>query len=375
MAKKRNKRQTTKEFVESTARKNENYSPFSELVTLPPQLHMVYGLGTKIADGSGTTDDFDNFMSFLSDVDFADNEQVSQMMMHFTQSPEFQRTLVARHKQAKRAQVEDRVRNGMDTLLGLVDVGIATGQIRRANEELDRLRQSKPRAPEIRKKNRRLMEAMNEAQLKASGASIRPEVQAVRNEIADSYNAAIDQSRAISGGQAGTFGAMAQSAYNMRNRAATQMAPFLAQVQRDYENQFLQFAQLQARDEQSEAWRQLNMYNTQLGQYNREAQAAGMAGAAGRQNLRNAMWYTSQGVANALGPLVGSYFADDEPEPGDAVEGSVTGFGDRVDRWAAELDQQLSGTYNINDMNMGQDVFRGRSGVFDPPPSLNRDIA
>jgi hypothetical protein len=375
MAKKK-KRQTTKDYVESTTKWNDEYNQFSEAVNLPPQLHMVYGLGTKVADGTATDSEFNSMMSYLSDVDFADNEQAALMMMGFAQDPEFQRILTVKHQQAKRMQISDRVRNGMDTLMGLVDVGIATGQIRRSNEELDRLRQSKPRSPEIRKKNRRLMEAMNQAQLKASGASIRPEVQAVRNEIADSYNAAIDQSRAVSGGQAGTFGAMAQSAYNMRNRAATQMAPFLAQVQRDYENQFLQLAQLQARDEQSEAWRRLNLYNTELGQYNREAQAAGAAGAAGRQNLRNALWYSSQGMANALGPLVGSYFMDDdEPEPGENIEASVTGFGDRVDRWAAELDQQLSGDYNINDMNMGRDVFRGRSGVFDPPPSLNRDIA
>jgi len=193
--------------------------------------------------------------------------------------------------------MRNRGRNISETLLRAGDVGIGAAQQRQANESLSQ--QRAPIEPPMMQRSPMLAERLRRASTESAAPLSSAEIRAMRSGISDAYGADMNAARVASGGQAGSYGALGQSAINRRYRNQMQLPAAIAQTRRQADSNLNSLLGLR----QSEA----NMigndrrlgYNQRLNQYNIAQKAAGDLGAAGRTNMRRGFG----GIAQSMGEL------------------------------------------------------------------------
>jgi hypothetical protein len=117
--------------------------------------------------------------------------------------------------------------------------------------------------------------------------SVASELAPAIDQINQTYNADINTAQTVTGGQAGAYGALAQTASNRRNRAALGLVPMSADILEQKRNELDNLLTLEQRENYAAAANEAQLYELALNQYNTEAAAIGAVGSLGRQNLHN----------------------------------------------------------------------------------------
>lgn len=218
-------------------------------------------------------------------------------------STESRKTYLEQQGKAKEAaELSQKMAKTIDLLKSIGMTATAIDQIRTAAQAGRGLTQ--PGIPAAPGPSPELSQRLYEAQR----GVVNPEavLNPARQEIQDAYQSALNEAQIASGGQAGSYQAMANLANLQRMRAALGLAP-IAQDIRVQNQQLLNDLTRQRMMEQQQAYQnQLAGTEMAMDQYNRNVEAVGNLGAAGRYNLTDAI--------NRLGDSVigGQYLPFDE---------------------------------------------------------------
>lgn len=248
-------------------------------------------------------DDLKFFSKFTFDVDekslndlrnspeFKDlpPDQVSQMMQDSfllaVQNPTYRQDILEIAKENTKTDLAQKITQGINIALAGADVVTSAQQIQSGNRASRRLR--RPSRPAPLTADPALTQAMAEAgnQTDEVSRALMP----AQNAILDSYLADLDTAKSVSGGQAGTYGALGQVASTRRGRRSLELAPIADQITRQGEQRYDQLLAQKLAENQNIQQSQAQNYPYDLYQYGQDAAAAGQLGAVGRQNLRGAV--------------------------------------------------------------------------------------
>lgn len=218
---------------------------------------------------------------------------VTDVGMEIQNSPSQQARVGGQQAAAEQQMKASRGQELIGLLGNLGYIGSSLGQISTANQGAAGL--VKPSLPNVPGLSSELSQALYTAQ---SGANINNAINPVKQEIQDAYTAALNQAQVSSGGQAGTYTALANLANIQRMKSANSLVPVAQQVQMQNQGMVNDLLQARLGERQNQFMNQY--YNTQmaLDQYDQDAAAIGGAGSAGRTNLANAVGGATQSLQN-----------------------------------------------------------------------------
>jgi hypothetical protein len=231
--------------------------------------------------------EYKDFLEQLGQVAATGDQQAVMRFMYA--NPDYLQLL--QEEQAKKEKGAKLASNASTTIDLLKNLGFtlaAVNQISVAAKEAGGL--VKPSLPTVPGRDPMLAQALYNAQRGIADPS--KTLAPAKQEIQDAYNATLQQAQQASGGQAGTYQSMAQAANTARMRAALGLAPLAQQTQLQNQDIYNQLLAQRLQENQNMFTNRFGVQQAALDQYNLEAQAAGAAGAAGRENL-----YKSIGAA------------------------------------------------------------------------------
>lgn len=213
----------------------------------------------------------------------------------------------------KNKDIQDAIGTGINVLSNVIDLGISRSQVKESDRALRNL--NKPLPPKGIQANINLQQAISQLSGQTAYADQLPEINAARQDIADTFQTQVSQANVASGGQAGQFQAYTQAAANQRNKALTNLAGLTSQTRQGMRGQMGQLIGQQIDEERSRAYLDNYQFNTQLGQYNLERNQALQQGSIGRHNQRNAIFSLLGNVGGYLSEQ--QYIDMDENQYGD----------------------------------------------------------
>lgn len=187
-----------------------------------------------------------------------------------------------------------------DAILAGADVMSSLNQIRKARNAEKGLTQ--PSLPAIPGADPALNNAIRQAEVGTMDAA--RAIGPARQMVEDQYARDIANARAIGGGQAGTYGSLAQVAAMRRNRGAAGLAPTIDSIKAREQARLDALLQMRQQFQQQNYANRMGQARMNFDQYNQDMAAVGALGAAGRLNLRNSMQsllYSTPRVAARLG--------------------------------------------------------------------------
>lgn len=277
------------------------------------QLKKYFQILNKIRSGKAGKDEIEFFLSYTPEIDqtklqklveggnfvnFNDAQAaVIEAGRALQTSPEYKEQMLEIGQQVQAGKIAGKVAEGVNMVLGGVDIATSINQIRQGDRAARNSR--RPSRPSIPQRDVLLQQALRGAEEGTfdSERAIAP----VRQEIQDQFLNDIQGAKTASTGQAGAYGAYRQLAANRRNRAAMELAPvsdaIKAREQARYDN-LLGMRQ----DETQQMFRnQASLYPFDLQQYSQDQQAAASLGATGRANLRDSLYNFGGQAANFIG--------------------------------------------------------------------------
>ena len=278
------------------------------------ELEKYFAIINKIRGGQQrpSRDELEFFLSFTPEIDetklkklteggqFATTEDARNAIIEagrmFQSSPEYKQDLLDLSQSKESGKISQKLADGINLVLGGVDIGNSVAQIRESNKLLKTRRPSRPTAPG---RDQLLQQALRNAQENTfdTERAIAP----VRAEIGDQYLNDIQGAKTASTGQAGAYGAYRQLAANRRNRAALQLAPIQDEIRRGQQARYDNLLGMRMDETNSMFRNQASLYPYDLEQYQNEQQAAGHLGATGRSNLRGSLYNAGAQAASTIG--------------------------------------------------------------------------
>lgn len=293
------------------------------------------------SDGQLNDRELSRLMTYLSTIDQTEKEPVAEIeefTQQLAQDPEMQDRIELLRQDPANAAMAQKISQGLDAIQNIAGIGIATGQIKRSEGALSKLK--KPRGPKPFQRSEELQSALDEVRQGFRDPASTGVLSPLRQAIQEAYSAGIQQAQTSSTGQAGSFGAQAQSLYNQRLQNALEQVPYLEDVRSRYGNMYQGLLGQQQREEQVSSLNELRRYDREYDDYTREAQEAATLGQAGRQNLYQSISGLKPFLAQSLSGL------------GRQVQGigndrQRTGIDD-IDLFEDEIDQSLEVKSNPN---------------------------
>lgn len=202
-------------------------------------------------------------------------------------------------------KVSSKLADGINMVLGGVDIGISNRQIQASNEMARKSR--RPSRPTVPGRDVLLQNALRQAEQGTFDAS--RAMAPVEAQIQDQYLSDIQGAKTASTGQAGAYGAYRQLASNNRNRAALNLAPIQDEVRRGQQARYDNLLGMRMDETQNMYRNQAYLYPYDLQQYNADQQAVAALGSSGRNSLRNSLYNMGQTAADAYGRAATNRYA------------------------------------------------------------------
>jgi hypothetical protein len=236
--------------------------------------------------------------AYVKDTKNATEQQAREAWVEFGRklqsTPAYKDRLLKLASETKGAEKAQRLSEGINLVLAGTDIANSINQIQASNQALKTKRPSRPVIPQ---RDQMLQQALRQTQDFNMGAALAP----AEAQIQDQYQSDLANAKTASTGQAGAFGAYAQTGANRRNRAALNLVPMqqeLIQANQNRQDNLLGMRQVET---QNMFQNQAQLYNTDLYQYGLDQKNAADLGSQGRENLRNSLYNLGSQVPNAIG--------------------------------------------------------------------------
>lgn len=262
-------------------------------------------------------DDYKFFSKFTFEVDkeaitklqeaeeFKDlsEEEVSEAMQNSfllaVQNPEYRENILAAAEGIEKKELSDKITGALNLALSGADIATSVSQIQASKQAQDRIR--RPGRPALLTAEPALDRALADAsnpQLDAARAMSPAQLQ-----ILDQYLADLNTAKSVSGGQASTYGSLAQVASTRRGRRAAELAPMYDQIVRQGEQRYDQLLAQKLQQNQAIQESRSRYYPEELRQYGYDSRAAAELGAVGRQNLRSSVGAAASFIPDTVSRL------------------------------------------------------------------------
>lgn len=216
-------------------------------------------------------------------------EQVSgaldQLYAAAVSNPEYKQKLVNIFETKEKGKIASNVKNALNTALAGFDVASSLGQISESRRAARRSR--RPDKPAPLTAEPRLDQALNEAQAGTMDAARR--LAPAQLQQLDQYLSDLNVAKTASTGQAGTYGAMAQTASNRRRRGALELGTMADQIKAREQGRYDQLLGQKLNENRAMQQSGSQFYPQEMYQYNQEQRAIADLGSQGRSNLRGAL--------------------------------------------------------------------------------------
>ena len=231
------------------------------------------------------------------------SEQINNALPEFATTKAGQKHLASMAQNKKLGQISVLAGQVASIAGQASDIKNSKEQIRVAKEGIAKLR--KPQAPVIDGTDPALDQEIYDAQM---GTTDQSQLAAsARAGYDDVYNRDLNQARIASTGQAGAYGAMGQLASGRRNRAETRLAPEMNTIRRGEQERLRMLLNQREGQNARRSRQRQGLYNTELAQYNTEANALGSLMSTGLSNKRNA-WRAMGRSVSSLPTSIGAMF-------------------------------------------------------------------
>lgn len=229
-----------------------------------------------------------NLEDFLAD----DRIPAQDKFKIITQNPAFAERTKQLLSQQEQGQLQGKLSDTLGLLKNLGLTAIAIDQVATANKQ----QLTRPSIPAVPGLSPELSQRLYEAQrgVVDPSAAINP----ARQGIQDAYQTALGQAQIASGGQAGSYQAMANLANVERMRAALQLAPIAQQVRMQNQGVLNDLTGQRLQERQNMFQNQLATSQMAFDQYGQDAAAVGALGQAGRTNLVDAAGRVGDSLTN-----------------------------------------------------------------------------
>lgn len=220
------------------------------------------------------------------------NEALQGLSALTLASPAHKNKMLDLYQTKKAGKIAGDVRNVLNTALAAVDTGVGMKQIAESRREARRLR--RPERPVPLAAESRLTQALDEAQ----GGNIQAakRLAPAQSTLLDSYLADINNAQTASTGQAGSFGAMAQTAATRRGKRAMELGSMSNQISNEANARYDDLLRMKIAENQAIQRSAGEYYPTEMNQYNNDLQRIGDLGSIGRSNVRAAIPSLLQGA-------------------------------------------------------------------------------
>lgn len=282
----------------------------------------------------------------------------------------FQKELQAANSTPQgRAHVEQMIRDNnseralrrykpfFDSIMAGADVATAISQIRQSNKA------SRDLVPPVAPNPNVLDPQLNNQIAQAQQGSLNAlrATEPFRQQIEAGRASDISTARSVSGGQSGAFGSLATAASLRANRAAASIPAMADDIRMRQQQRADNLIGMRQGVLQNEFNNRMQIYNTELEQYNENALAAGQLGQAGRTNLRTALGQ----LPNVLTRAAGSVMPVSNPyDTQSAQSQQPLSYGDDYDRFRSSVRQSMMDRFR----RTNNPAF-GAGGVFNQMPS------
>ena len=261
-------------------------------------------------------------------------------------------------RRMKRGELAEDLQAGFNTINSLAQLGISSGQIKRSNNALGAL--SRPGLPTTPREDEALSNAIYGAQQGTFDAA--RAVAPVRQGIEDAYTSDLQTARQASGGQSGTFGALAQTANLRKMRGYGEMAPLIDSIRAREQARLDNLLAMRQEGRQQDFRNRMSIYDRSNQNYTDDVAAASELGLAGRENMQTALGNFGQ-AASVLGSKYGS-----QPMPEMNIRNmfsrkirNTTGVPE-VDEYENQVNNDISTFLNI----MGPGQYAPQRNTFKP---------
>lgn len=240
-----------------------------------------------------------------NDKDYFDEgvwSKLNGFVNQITSSPVWRAKLEAKQRESELNKLSEKVRSGLQLALGAFDIGVSASQIGRSEKKLDEIEKPvKPRLPFV---NKNLQQALRRSKARLSDPTLGGEIAPARQANMDAFLQDAATAKTVSKGQPALYGALMQSAVNRRYKNNLNMVPYLNQIRRQEEAAYNRLLERELTEDQNRFYRNMTLFDRDIGMFNRDNQAAGNLGRIGRMNLRrslgNMVNYASPYVADAF---------------------------------------------------------------------------
>ena len=245
-------------------------------------------------------DAVETFMSSFpipgADAGATPTEMITMFQERMASDPEY-RNMIMDNKN------REKFTKSVDLAAGIVTTGQeisdAKEQIREADKEAKTLQ--KPTAPSLLSKNPKLKAAMRRAELDLAGEGDAAFLSPYERQAQDQYTKDLAVAKTASTGQAGTFGALAQSASTRRMQGARELIPLMEQKRQTDKQSMKGLIGMDIAEDRAIKSQEMQRYGQNLGQYNVDRDLISKTGSYGRQNLAMGRRTMGQQVSEALG--------------------------------------------------------------------------
>lgn len=202
------------------------------------------------------------------------------------QNPEFREGVLTAAQDIEEKELAGKITNALNIGLAGADIATSIGQIQAGNRAARNLR--RPERPAPLTADPLLDNAISEASRGTSVDAARA-MSPAQLQILDQYLADLNTAKTVAGGQAGTYGSLAQVASTRRGRRAAELAPMYDEIVRRGEQRYDQLLAQKLQQNQAIQQSRAQMYPYDLQQYGYDSRAAAELGAVGRSNLRSSV--------------------------------------------------------------------------------------
>lgn len=222
----------------------------------------------------------------FKDLDEAGVQQALQdSFLLAVQKPEYREEVLNLAEQTAKGKLSEKVGTALNLALAGTDIGTSLSQINTSDRQL---RQgTRPAKPSPLTADPQLQQALSDAE-RGNYDAVRALAPA-QLAILDSYLSDLNNAEVASGGQAGTYGALAQTASSRRGRRSLELVPIADNIRRENTQRYDQLLGQKLNENQAIQQSQAQFYPQDLYQYGLDRQAAGQLGAQGRSNLRESI--------------------------------------------------------------------------------------
>jgi len=214
-------------------------------------------------------------------------------------SPENKEKVLGLAQKVEQGKISQNVRMGLNLALAGTDIATSLQQIKKGNQITQNAR--RPVRPPVLQRDQLLANALADAGNNRN--DVTRALLPAQQGINDAYQADLANARTAAGGQAGAYGAYAQSAVNRRNQANLNLVPLGDQVRRENQRRYDSLVGQHVQEGEAINASQGRFYPEDLYQYNLNQQMGAGLGQTGRYNLRTSLTGLAQQLPGAIGNL------------------------------------------------------------------------